>query len=96
MEPETALVWANGGTELDPVAPVYMNAALVIHPGYPKADDPFRLYEGLDDSLLFIFGMLVNDLVQTLQKFQNGLVKFPLVRVPCNYLRINALQIFAF
>ena len=91
MEPEAPLVGADGGVELDPVAPVHLDLPLVVHPGHPEGDDPLGLHKGLHDALFLIFGMLVNDLVQALQEFQHRLVELPLVRVPGDCLGVNAL-----
>ena len=80
MEPEAPLVGADGGVELDPVAPVHVDLTPVVHPGHPEGDDPLGLHKGLHNALLLIFGMLVHDLIQALQELQNRLVKFLLVR----------------
>ncbi len=51
MEPQTALVGADGAVELDPEAPVDMDAALVVLPGDPELDDPLRLHQAVHDAL---------------------------------------------
>ena len=91
MEPEPPLVGADGGVELDPVAPVYADVPLVVHPGHPEGDDPLGLHKGFHNALLLILGMLADDLVQALQKLQHRLVEFLLVRVSGDCLGIDAL-----
>ena len=91
VEPEPALVGADGGVELDPVAPVHVDLTPVVHPGHPEGDDPLGLHKGLHDPLLLILGMPVDDLVQALQKLQHRLVELLLVRVPGDHLGVNPL-----
>ena len=95
MEPQAALVGTDGGAELDAVAAVDMDRALVIDPGHPEADHALRLHEGLNDALLFILRMLFHDEVQALQDLQHGLMEFLLIRVPGDDLGIYPLQILA-
>ena len=96
MEPQAALVGADGGTELDAVAAVDMYMALIIHPGHPEGNHALRLHKGFDDTVLLVLGVLVNDQIQAFQHFQNRLMEFPLVGIPGNYLGVDPLQIFAF
>ena len=91
MEPQSSLVGADGGVELNPIAPIHMDSSLVVHPGHPEGDDPLGLHEGLHNALFFILGVLVDDLVQALQELQHGLVELPLVRVPGDYLGVDTL-----
>ena len=91
MEPEAALVGADGGAELDAVAPVHVDAALVVIPGHPEADHALGLHEGLDDAVLLVLRMLVHNEIQALQHLQHCLVELPLVRVPGDDPSVYAL-----
>ena len=95
MEAQAALEGANGRVELNAVAAVDVMHALVIHPGYAEADHALRFHKLFDNALLFVFGVLVDNPVQTLQNLQHGLVELPLVGVTGDNLRIDALQILA-
>ena len=95
VEPQTALVGADGGAELNAVAPVDVDGALVVDPGYPEADHALRLHESFDDALLLIFRMLLHDHIQALQDLQDRLMELFLVRIPGDHLGIDALQVFA-
>ena len=82
MEPQTALVGADGAVELDAVAVVHLNLALVVHPGNTEHDDPLggdqTLQEGVLAVQVFIF---FDDHAQGFQNFGDGLQEFRLVRV---------------
>ena len=91
MEPQAALVRADGGAELDTVAPVDVDLSLIVDPGHPEADHTLGLHKGLDDALLLIFGMLLHDHIQALQNLQHGLMEFLLVRVTGDHLGIYPL-----
>ena len=92
---DSAFVGANCGVELNTVAAVDLNLAVVIHPGHTEANHTVRLHKGLDDTVFLILGMLIDDGVDAFQNLQDSLVEFFLVRIAGNHLSIDALQIFA-
>ena len=94
VEAQAALVGADGRVELNAVAAVYLHMTVVVHPGHTEAKDTFRLHEGLNDTLLLVFGVPGHEGLQALQHLQNSLVEFPLLGVACYNLRINPLQVF--
>ena len=96
MEPQSPLEGADGGVELDPVAPVDVDLPLVVHPGHPEGDHPLRLHEGLNDPPLLILRVAVDDTIQALQHLQHRLVELLLIRVPPQHLAVYVLQIGAF
>ena len=82
MEPEAALVGADGGIELNPVAVVHLNLTLVVHPGHPEHHSSLRGGQTLQQSVpavgLFV---LLDDGAQGFQHLVNCLIKFGLIRV---------------
>jgi hypothetical protein len=68
-----------------------MISGYVIHPGNAETDHALRLHKLLDNALLFVFGMLVNDSVQTFQNLQNSLMELPLIGIAGNDLCIDTL-----
>ena len=81
MEPQTALVGADGAVELHPVAPVHLHLALIVHPGDAEKNDPLRLHEPLQQTGLFVLGMLVKHGGNAFQNFRGRLQKFAFVGV---------------
>ena len=67
VEPQSALVWANGAIELHTVANVHLYLTLVIDPGHTEGDDTFGLNDTLDDLGLLKFRMLVVNVLNRLQ-----------------------------
>ena len=59
METDTALVRTDGIVELNAVADVYLYLTLVIYPGYTECEYTIRLYDTLDDTVLFELKILV-------------------------------------
>ena len=93
MEPQAALIGADGAVELHPVAVVYLNLALVIHPGNTEHDDPLRGDETLQKSVLPVVVLIFfNDNPQRFQDLRYGLQEFRLAGV----LSGNPLQDFIY
>ena len=59
MEAQAALVGADGAVELDAVAGVGLDLALVVHPGDAEGEDAVRFDHALDDLRALELGMLV-------------------------------------
>ena len=60
MEAQTALVGADGAVELDAVAAVHLDLALIIDPGHTEGDDALGLDQTLDQAGLLVLGMLLH------------------------------------
>ena len=74
VQAETALVWAEGGVELDSVAAVDLDLVLVVFPDNSKLDDALRDGNDLEGGL--VFGVLFEEGAV----FEGG---DQLCRVPC-------------
>jgi hypothetical protein len=74
VQAETALVWAEGGVELNSVAAVDLDLVLVVFPNHPKLDDALRDGDDLEGGL--VFGVLFEESAV----FEGG---DQLCRVPC-------------
>ena len=96
MEAQTALVGADGGIELNAEAAVYMDLARVVGPGDPELYHALGLGEALDETQLFILGVLLYNGLQRLQHLVNGLEKLLLALVAGLDLGNNSFQIFVF
>ena len=66
MQTNAALVGADGAVELDAVAVVHMDLALIVHPGHPEHDHPLRRGQPLQKGL---------PAVQRLVLFNDGVYK---------------------
>jgi hypothetical protein len=91
MEAKTTLVGADCGVELNPVSAVYMILAVIVDPGNAEADHSLRLHKLFDNTLLFVFGVLVNNQIETFQNLQNSLMELALIGVASDDLCINTL-----
>ena len=82
MEPQAALVGADGTVELDAVAVVHLNLALVIHPGHPEHDGPLGGGQTFQKGIL-PEGVLVllDDHRQGFQNLRHCLDEFRLIGV---------------
>ena len=96
MEPQAALVGADGGVELHPVAPVHPDAAGIIHPRDTEGHHTLRLHEPLQQGGLPVLRVAVDHQIQTLQHLPHGLMKLLLFGIPCCQIAVNLLQINAF
>ena len=94
MEAQTALVGADGAVELDAVAAVHLDLALVIDPGYTEGDDALRLDQTLDEAGLLVLGMLLHDGLDALQDLADSLQEFGLVSIALFQALVDTLQIF--
>jgi len=74
VQAETALVWAEGGVELDSVAAVDLDLVLVVFPDNSELDDALRDGDDLEGGL--VFGVLFEEGAV----FERG---DQLCRVPC-------------
>ena len=81
MEAQAALVRSDSGVELDAVAAVDLDLAVVVNPGNAEGDDALGLYKALDEACLLPLGVLVNDELEALKYFTNCLKEFGLVGI---------------
>ena len=91
MEAEAALIGTDGAVELDAVAEVRLDLALVVHPGDPEREDAVRLDHPLDDLRLLELGVLVVHLFDGFEDFLHGLEILFLKRVLGLELRHDVL-----
>ncbi len=81
MEPQPALVRADGAVHFYAVAPVDVHVALVVHPRHAEEDDPFRLHNALKDAGAAVFRIAVQNGFDGFRNLAHGLMEFPLVGV---------------
>ena len=93
VEAQTALVRANRGVELHPVAPVHMDFALIVRPRDTEADHALWLDKPFHQRGFLILRMPLHNRFQALQHFQHRLMEFLLIGVPLCHLFIDPLQI---
>ena len=94
VEPEAALVGADGGVELDPVAVVHMDLAAVVNPGHPEKNGPLRGGEPLQNGVPTVQVLVpVDHRTQGFQHFRNGLQKFGLAGVLLGHPLQNFINI---
>jgi len=94
MEAQATLVGADGAVELDAVAAVHLDLALVIDPGYTEGNDALRLDQTLDEAGLLVLGMLLHDGLDALQDLADSLQEFGLVGIALFQALVDTLQIF--
>jgi hypothetical protein len=79
MQADAALVGPDGRVELDAIAAVDLDLALVVHPGNTEHDDTLRLYQALEQSLLLILGMGIKCRLEGEEHLAGRLDEFRLV-----------------
>ena len=95
MEPQAALVGAQGAVELDAVAAVDLIVALVIQPGDAELDGPLGLDHPLQKGCLLILGMGVDHGGQGGQDLLHGLQELRLAGILLTALFQNSVDILA-
>ena len=93
MEAQAALVRANGGVELDAVAAVHLNLALVVNPGHAELDGALRLDDALQHTGLLVLRVLLDNRLQGLEDLANGLQELRLIAVTGNDLVVDTLDV---
>ena len=96
VEAQAALIGADGGIELDAEAAVYLDGALVVHPGHSKLDHTLRLHDALKDARLLQLGTLLHDRLEGLQHFAHSLEEFRLMGIFLLHGGIDVLQVSTF
>ena len=96
MEPQTALVGADGRVELHPVAPVHLDLATVVHPRHPEHHDALRLHQPLDDTVLLQLRAALHHRLQRLQHLLYSLEKLRLMGALLGQIVVDLLQISVF
>ena len=94
MQTDAALVGADGGIELDPVAPVDLGNAVVVGPGDPEEDGALGLHDAVDDLVLHNVGAALHDGLQRGEDFFHSLQKFLFTGIPGSQTFVYALEIF--
>jgi len=93
MEAQAALVRSDSGIELNAVAAVDLDLAVVVNPGNAEGDDALGLYKALDEACLLPLGVLVNDELQALKYLADCLKKLGLVGIALFDGVIDSLKI---
>ena len=82
MEPQTALVGADGGVELHPVTGVDLHLSLVVHPGHPEHNGPLGGRQPLQQGVPAVgFLIFLDNGAQGFQHLVDSLIELRLVRV---------------
>src|SRR5690606_25878249 len=81
MKTDTAFVWPNGAVHLDAITAVDLDLAPIIDPSDPELNDPLRLQHPLQQTVLHVFGVLLQKRPQAEQNFFYGLMKFGFVGI---------------
>ena len=81
MEAQAALVGANGGVELDAVAAVHLDLALVVNPGHAEHDDALGLDKTLEKRGALILGVSIERRLKRGEDLLGGLDELGLVGV---------------
>ena len=81
MEPQAALVGADGAIELAAVAGVGVGLAVIIGPDHTEGEHSFRLHHAAQQIRLFIFGVLVDQRGDGTEDLFHGLHKLWLVMI---------------
>jgi hypothetical protein len=82
MEAQTALVGTDGAVHLDPKAPVHVDLAPVVHPGYPEQDRPFGLHDPLQHRRFAVFRVSIQHRPDGFHHLLHRLVELPLAGIP--------------
>ena len=93
VEPQPALIGADGGAELHPVAPVHMDPAPVVLPGDPEGHHPLRLHQPLHDAVGLQLRVALHIGLQGLEHLQHRLEELRLPPVALRRALVDLLQI---
>ena len=81
MEPQAALVGANGRVELHAEAAVHLHLAVVVHPGHTEHDLALGLGDALQNTGSLILGVCLDHRLQGGEHFGGSLDKLRLVGI---------------
>ena len=93
VETQAALVGTDGRVELNTVAAVDLDLAVVIHPGHAEHDDALRLYNALNQAVFLQLRAGLNDRLQAFQNFIHRLQEFLLLSVARGQALIHTGQV---
>ena len=93
MEPQAALVGAQGAVELVPVAGVGMIVALIVLPDHTEGELPLRLHQTVQQIHFLILGMGVDDRLHAGQHFFHGLDELGLIGMLFSYIFNDACNV---
>ena len=93
MEAQAALVRSDRGVELDAIAAVHLDLALVIGPSDTELHHALRLDEALEYARLLILRVLLDYGLKAFEDLANGLQEFRLIAIALFDLRIHALDV---
>ena len=90
---QTPFVRPDGAVELHPETAVHLHFTCVVDPGYPELDDTLRLSQPLQQSCLFILGVLFDHLFQGTKNLFYGLNELGLAGIPTLYVLDDSLDV---
>jgi len=93
VEPQAALIGADGGVELHPEAAVDLHVAGVVHPGHPELNDALGLHDALKDARLLEVGAFLHHGLEGLQHLAHRLEELRLIGVLLHRCIVYALQV---
>ncbi len=96
MQPQPALVGADGAVELHPEPAVDLHLARVVHPGHPELDEPLGLDHPLEHAVFLVLGVLFADDLEAFEHLAHRLQKFRFARIALFDLRVDTGQICVF
>ena len=76
VKSQAALIRADGAVHLNAKTTVDPDRALIVHPGHPEADHPFRLDQPFHYTGLTVFRIHVHNRLDRFGHFADSLVKF--------------------
>ena len=93
VEPQPALVGAEGGVELDPEATVELHVAVVVDPRHPEDDLAFRLAEAADHGAVGVLRVLAHHRREAVEHLVHGLVELRLAGVALEHFVVDVTQL---
>ena len=93
MQAQAALVGADGGVELDAVAAVDLDLALVVHPRHAEDNDALGLHQALQQAGLLVLGVCVQRGLQGSQHLGSRLDELRLIGIAGLEVRNDPLGI---
>ena len=93
MQTQAALVGPDCRVELDAVATVHLDLAIIVHPRHAEDDDALRLHKALEDAFLLVLGMGIECRLERGEHLTGGLDELGLVSIALLQLCNHALRV---
>ena len=82
VKTQPPLIGSEGAVHFHPESPVYLDLALVVHPGHPEDDDPLGFGDPFKHRRLPVFRVMIKGGLHAGQHFLDRLVKFLFPGIP--------------